>query len=250
MPTRIYNHKFEDKDSITSHPIYKLTNKAQLQSYYFITDNISCPVLDQDNLGSCVANASYILFYILSKQNITLSRLTLYYICRALDGSCSTDDTGTYLTTALKSIDQYKLCNEYLWEYNIDNFATLPPAECFIDTYLLNNYTYTRVTQDINDITDCISDGYPIMIGIEIYSSFESSDVDSTGIVPTPNRSKEEFLGGHCMLIVGFDNATQYFKVLNSWGTNWGSSGYCFMSYDYILNPSLTPDLFTVSFTM
>jgi C1A family cysteine protease len=88
------------------------------------------------------------------------------------------------------------------------------------------------------------------MIGIEIYSSFESNDVDRTGIIPTPNRSKEEFLGGHCMLIVGFDNATQYFKVLNSWGTDWGSAGYCFMAYDYILNPLLTPDLFTVSFTI
>ena len=72
-----------------------------------------------------------------------------------------------------------------MWKYEIDKFAILPPAECFINTYLLKNYTYTKVTQDIMHITDCISNEFPIIIGIEIYSSFESSDVNSTGLVPT-----------------------------------------------------------------
>jgi len=248
--TRIYNYKFDDKSSIETHPIYQPLYKASLPSFNFITDKVSCPVLDQGNLGSCVANAAYVLFYILSNQKITLSRLHLYYICRALDGSSSTKDTGTYVSTALKSLSQYQLCNESLWKYDINKFAMLSPSQCFVNTYLLNNFTYSRVTQDIAHITDCISNGNPIMIGIKVYSSFESSNANSTGLIPMPNTSKEQFLGGHCIVIIGYDNATQYFKVQNSWGTNWGSSGYCFIPYAYILSSTLTPDIYTASFTM
>jgi hypothetical protein len=39
-------------------------------------------------------------------------------------------------------------------------------------------------------------------------------------------------LNGHAVLLVGYDDATQSFKVKNSWGPNWGESGYFRISYD------------------
>jgi hypothetical protein len=34
------------------------------------------------------------------------------------------------------------------------------------------------------------------------------------------------------MAIVGYDDAKQAFKVINSWGTSWGSNGYGWISYN------------------
>lgn len=39
---------------------------------------------------------------------------------------------------------------------------------------------------------------------------------------------------GHVMLMVGYDDTRQAFLVKNSWGANWGSGGYVWMSYDFV----------------
>ena len=51
-----------------------------------------------------------------------------------------------------------------------------------------------------------------------------SAYVSKTGDVGLPLRN-EQLLGGHAVLIVGFDDNRQKFKVRNSWGTSWGASG-------------------------
>ena len=39
------------------------------------------------------------------------------------------------------------------------------------------------------------------------------------------------FMGGHCVLLDGYDDAQQCFKAKNSWGMGWGESGYFRISY-------------------
>jgi C1A family cysteine protease len=39
-------------------------------------------------------------------------------------------------------------------------------------------------------------------------------------------------LGGHAVLIVGYNDDEQYFIVKNSWGTGWGEGGFFRISYD------------------
>jgi hypothetical protein len=39
---------------------------------------------------------------------------------------------------------------------------------------------------------------------------------------------------GHVMLIVGYDDSKQMFRVKNSWGTNWADQGYAWVSYDFV----------------
>ncbi|OFX49158.1 MAG: hypothetical protein A2X13_09405 [Bacteroidetes bacterium GWC2_33_15] len=40
--------------------------------------------------------------------------------------------------------------------------------------------------------------------------------------------------GGHCYACVGYDDAKGAFKIMNSWGTSWASSGYGWISYTLI----------------
>lgn len=46
------------------------------------------------------------------------------------------------------------------------------------------------------------------------------------------NRRPNQPHGKHAMVIVGYDDARQAFLVQNSWGTDWGQRGYCWVAYD------------------
>ena len=54
--------------------------------------------------------------------------------------------------------------------------------------------------------------------------------------------------GGHAMVIVGYDDNLAYtggtgaFKVLNSWGTDWGNSGYFWLTYNWWSNGVASPE--------
>jgi C1A family cysteine protease len=39
--------------------------------------------------------------------------------------------------------------------------------------------------------------------------------------------------GGHQLVVVGYDDAKQAFKIQNSWGKGWGNGGYGWFSYDF-----------------
>jgi C1A family cysteine protease len=244
---RIYNLKKQKEDNRDY--IYKPTLTLTPNSH-FLNDAIitSCPILDQSNLGSCLSNAVYAQFYILSKSNITLSRLHLYMISRAIDQYSLTEDSGATIRGCMKAISKYGISNEKIWPYIISNFNKLPPLLSFTNTYKLNGYTYTFIKQDLKSIKEVIASFNPIVIGIAVYSSFESTNATNYGIIPMPNTSKEQLLGGHAVLLIGYDDKTKVFKFQNSWGNKWGDKGYGYLPYDYVLNNNLAFDLCTIKF--
>ena len=84
------------------------------------------------------------------------------------------------------------------------------------------------------------------MFGFTVYESFESDQVAKTGVVPFPNLQTEQVLGGHAVLAVGYDDGQQRFIVRNSWGPNWGMKGYFTLPYPYLLQGTLSSDLWTI----
>jgi len=243
MSNRIYNYISKPKpDSLY---IYKYKTLST-PDYYFIPN--TCPILDQDQLGSCVSNASYSTFYIMSNGKIQLSRLQLYFCARGFEKLSLTEDTGLNLLGTLQTIKLYGLTDEENWPYVITNFANLAPAPSFTQLYTLNNYSYANVIQDLAHIKECLILNIPILIGVSVYNSFESTTANSTGVIPMPS-SNESLLGGHCIVLVGYDDNSGYFKFQNSWGKKWGDKGYGYLPYNYVTDSTLTHDLYVVHFT-
>ncbi len=104
---------------------------------------------------------------------------------------------------------------------------------------------YQRVTQDLAQLRGCLASGYPFVIGFSVYESFESDAVAQSGRVPMPKPS-ERMVGGHAVLVVGYDHAASRFIARNSWGTSWGRDGYFTMPYAYLLDNDLSDDFWTV----
>jgi len=236
----IYNHKKDlpdhrDLKFETFHPEVKALPAKIVD---LRTSNFTSPILDQGQLGSCTANASSnALRYLLKKEKLTEwqpSRLYIYWFSRLLEGTVN-EDSGCYIRDVMKAIHTYGACDEKLLPYNINNFRIRPSNSCVRNaTPHIKNFRYLSVSNNETSIKNCIVSGFPIVFGIEIYESFESDTVANTGIVPMPNISTEQMLGGHCVTIYGFDDVKKQYIVMNSWGPRWGDKGFFYLPYDYV----------------
>jgi len=208
------------------------------------------PVYDQGQLGSCTGNGvagihEYAQRKELSASPFTPSRLQIYYEERVIEGSVN-DDSGAEIRDGIKVVATKGACPESEWPYDISKFKNKPPDSCYADAQKYEALTYEAVQQDLNSLKSALASGFPVVFGFTVYESFESDQVAKTGVVPMPARG-EQVLGGHCTVIVGYDDSPQRFKIRNSWGTSWGQGGYCTMPYAYITSPKLSSDFWVVS---
>ena len=208
------------------------------------------PIYDQGQLGSCTANAiAAAVDYERAYQGpatpfMTPSRLFIYYNERVIEGTVDTD-SGAQIRDGFKSINQQGVCAEYRWPYITDKFADKPFHGCYGAASWHKNLTYLAVAQAQTDMMDCLAQGFPFVFGITAYESFESQTVDATGVVPMPSPG-EAVLGGHALLAVGYDQSAQRITFRNSWGTEWGMAGYGTIPFEYLTNPDLASDLWTI----
>jgi C1A family cysteine protease len=208
-------------------------------------------IIDQGNLGSCTANAFYYTTMQQTKNMLPLSRLYLYANCRCIDDMPLDQDVGTTVATVCKAVSNYGLCNETIYPYIIKNYVDLPPLNAYQGAKKLKIFNYTYIKQDLNSLKGALTlYNVPIIFGIFVYDSFLTSAVASNGMVPMPNTNKETLKGGHCVTLVGYNDANQTFMCANSWGTLWGNKGYFYLPYAYVTNPNLAFDFCVTSISM
>ena len=237
---RRYNHRPDAEDrrdrlyiSATHSDATTLPKKVDLRSN--CTD-----VVDQGELGSCTANAiaSGLREYLERKIGpvTRLSRLWLYWMERSIEGTLS-EDAGADIRDGMKVLQKVGCAREEDWPYIIAKFKAAPPTLASVNAAAYKIAEYHRVA-DLFSLKAALADGYPVVLGMEVYSSFESSQVEATGLVPMPKR-RENCLGGHAVLAVGYiDNISPMGASLvicrNSWGSSWGDKGYFYLPDSYV----------------
>ena len=214
---------------------------------------------DQQNIGSCVANAFAAAVQIFT--GVIPSRLYLYYNARLGSGICPNFDSGLDLGASLPLLCSYGLPSENLFPYTTSRFKTLPPYTTYQSIPVTpQKVSYNKIAQNEAVIKNNLYSGNPIIFGINVYESFMLKIVETTGIIPYPNRKIQRFLGGHCVLMIGWTTYKnqEYFIIRNSWGTIWGnmgetklkiingSNGYGYIPKTYILDPILAFDFYAI----
>lgn len=205
------------------------------------------PIEDQGNLGSCTGNAIAGAIELLHKRNgraFDASRLFIYYYERLLEGTVNYD-SGAYIRDGIRATYNYGAPLESYWPYDIRKFKTTPSRQAIDDASRRKVTLYQRIL-DHAGCLDALSNGYPVTIGFDVYSSFESVNVARTGIMPYPNVRKERLLGGHAVLLVGYDKNRQVYIARNSWGTGWGDRGYFYMPFQVIQNTQMSSDFWII----
>lgn len=221
------------------------------------------------------------------------SRLFIYWNERLNSGGVSATkvDNGASMSDIIYALVNNGVCPETDWP-ETNYFSTKPLTIAFTDALkdvdmdvtakisspvtessIISNVVATQITGAgttlLTNIKAALYSNHPVLFGISVYSSFESTNADSTGVIPLP-PTNDELLGGHALMFVGYnDNATYpsytfnytsntnkpktatqapltgYFTFRNSWGSGtgsngWGNQGYGYIPYNYITNSTLT----------
>lgn len=250
----MYKYKLKrqknDIRDLKFHKEYKQIINLNLPDKINLYNLIPLPILNQENLGSCTANviSNYILYYFkqYKMKEYQPSRLYIYYFSRLLEGTIN-EDSGCDIRNVLKAVSKYGACNEKIYPYIIKNFKEIPPYYCFLDGKLrIKKIRYLSIEQNLNIIKNCLYRRYPIILGVNIYESFENQDTLKSGNILMPNINIEQNLGFHCILLIGYNDIENNFIFINSWGDGVGNNGLFNIPYEYILSNQLSNDLWII----
>lgn len=232
--------KKDKRDYIYKATPIKMPNSVDLRPF--------CSAIeDQGNLGSCTGNAVAGAIEYLARRNnsgIDVSRLFIYYYTRLIEGTVNYD-SGAYIRDSIKASYAYGAPLESLWPYDITKFRSKPSTGAIADGAKRKVTLYERAIS-FDACINAIASGFPVVVGFLVYSSFESRAVYKTGMMPYPNVARESLLGGHAVLLVGYNNSTKRFIARNSWGPYWGDRGYFYMPYDVIRNSYMSNDFWVI----
>ena len=194
---------------------------------------------DQGDLGSCVGWAtSYYGMTIIKKiegNNLTspFSALSTYnrYCYKEKRDPCM---GGAYFKECL-DILKAKGCpkaDEYELPYCARDKRKKPYAQ------KLNDYHRIQQT-NVEQIKSYLRGNCPVVIGMDVYAggkgnSLNTRFLDSNGVIMINNFKNDYAVAGHAMCIVGYDDALSggAFKIVNSWGKDWGKDGFCWIRYN------------------
>src|SRR5207247_5565426 len=173
-------------------------------------------VEDQGQLGSCTANALVGNLEFLERKaghTVTnLSRLFIYYNERAMEGTIN-DDAGAMIRDGVKSLVNLGVCSENKWPYKIAKFAQKPSPACYKQASDHQVTSYHRIIS-LQQMRQCLAEGYPFAFGFSVYEAFESDEVAKTGKLNLPKPRESQF-GGHAVIAVGYDDSAKRVLVRN-----------------------------------
>jgi C1A family cysteine protease len=210
------------------------------------------PVLDQGELGSCTANGMANCLRVCEmKENpdemsLLRSRLFIYYYSRLREGNVDTD-SGAEIRDVVKVVKCRGACLESEWPYDISQFTVEPTKECQTHARAHRAVQYESVEQNLEALKTAIRTGFPVVFGFVVYDSIQTPDVGKTGVIPMPTNS-DKAIGGHCVILTGWDDNKRLFQIMNSWSDKWGDDGFGYLSYDYILTDYLASDFWRITY--
>jgi len=105
-------------------------------------------------------------------------------------------------------------------------------------TLVINPWQFSNYTTFINTIKSAIIEYGGLAVQLDVYSNFDTFNLNEPAgpngwVYPGPS-STAYFVGGHAVLLVGWDDNWTYDGVdygpvwilENSWGTSWGDNGF------------------------
>lgn len=220
--------------------------KIDLRPYMSAVEN-------QAQSNSCAANAVAGAYeYLATRAALRdgeetvgeISRLFIYYVGRKRDQirwgentALKPKDEGMTLGSAIEAVQLKGAALQSSWPFDLTNVNAPPPKDAFNEAMRYKVGDAMQIPLNLDLMRQCLSDGYPIVFGLKLTQAFFYPPHDAFIPTPDPSDPKSASHGNHAMLIVGYNDRQRVFVVRNSWGTEWGVEGYCYLSYDYVVNP-------------
>lgn len=257
----IYNYRFkkgnkyDTRCNLTDYEIHN--NTINFYDYIDSTDKIIAHKVDMRNLitdiyymGDSVASAicSVLKMKKLMKKSLfsttsyptNPSRLYIYSLSKILERSKG----PIFIETGLQIVKEYSCCDEALFPYLKHNINEYPPLRASVNASMYNlKFNYVKMSTGLYAYKLALSMGYPIIIGISIFDTFNSK---KDGLITTPDLKFDNMIGAMAVVLVGYNEDKQNFIFLNNHGSDWGDKGFGYIMYSYIGNSDLCSDAFAI----
>jgi hypothetical protein len=219
-------------DDSTKNP---LPEAANLQRY-------APQVGDQGHQGSCVAwSSAYAARTIEEAARTGENPNNLRFSPSFLYNQIGLDNCdGSYIERAMEYMTQSGSIPYNEFPYDDHNCSRQPDQQQLEEARRYRMRGFNRLTRgDRNDVIDLhaikenISQGAPVVIGMEVGGSYMQPMMGQDVWTPTAeDRSKMGF-GGHAQCVVGYDDKKYggAFLLMNSWGPQWGNNGFAWVRY-------------------
>lgn len=188
---------------------------------------------DQGRLGTCVGWALGYLqtFHENEERGITpresgpaYSPLFVYHYARSPgDRDCQ---GGLSTTKALEVLQQRGVAPIELMPYAEDRCNAVPSAEAISAAPRFRIERFERIHEhNLDEIKTHLAARHPVVISALVDDSFQHLREDTYTTRLGTNT------GHHAMVVVGYDNERQAFRVLNSWGQAWADGGQVWVPF-------------------
>jgi hypothetical protein len=148
-----------------------------------------------------------------------------------------TRDAGMSMVDGLRIAVNQGVATLATMPYNPFDATTQPSEAARAEAALYSSSSYQnlflgRGTANLQLLKQHLAEGDPFLLALPVYSEFfRVNPTQSLIDLPAANST---FYGGHAVLVVGYDDATQRFKFVNSWGSGWAERGYAYLSYAFV----------------
>jgi C1A family cysteine protease len=191
--------------------------------------NWMTPVKNQGSCGSCwafgVIGAVEAVIRIDAddaSKDIDLSEQHLVSEC------CSAGDCGGgYPTGALAYIRDHGVSNETCFSYRARNSACTPCDGWAEYAWKIEDFAY--IDSNTDTYKWALQEYGPMVVVVKVPDDW----FYYTGGIYEPTVSFSDGVGwaNHCVVLVGYNDAGEYWIVKNSWGEGWGENGYAKVRY-------------------
>lgn len=122
--------------------------------------------------------------------DIDVSRLFIYYNARAHDNDSGyIADTGCSMTNGIETLQQYGVCLESTWPYDIENVNVRPDDSSYQSADEFKITEALRVDTDLYQMKSCLAQGFPFAFGLKLFTTFDRAA--KSGVVPMPNEYEQ-----------------------------------------------------------
>ncbi len=139
--------------------------------------------------------------------------------------------SGTSITTVLEFMKNTGISTWQSMPYSDLNGCSLLPTSSQVSnagTYKISSYS-AIYKSDVTAIKTTLVNRHPLIMTVNLDQGFTNAG---------PGYIWNSFVGAggfsHALVICGYDDAKNAFKVMNSWGTGWGDAGYSWIDYNFL----------------